>query len=823
MQTERTRETQLLKKMENRIENNRMEQVKITLWALFRAFDGIRKNEDVALFVALLLYLRRKNALHTISNTDIVENITDNQLSISPFILKYNEEIIENENNIELKGLLEKTLSAFDDCFKGKMPQAIDFAHILLNNTFSEEELLYILDLAIENSYVMRGVFYAHSHELSELVEFLLNKDAKNIFDPFGGLMYFATKMKDRSFEAYENNLYTRDLAFFRMGIAGVLDNCSYVCTSPENWPETERFQAIITVPPFGRTVRMEYGKVVIEENAELVSLRRFYDTTQEDGQLITVVPQSFLFSEQKRIQKLREEITKNNWLDAIICLPNNIFSPFTSVSTAVVVLKKQRENSTPVKLVDASSCFTGKERYQFVIDVESIKKLLQNKQYEFTKNDILEQQSNWSVQWYLETRNAVFSEGYTVVKVSDVIETVELRRRFNDTKGRIVNVTSLSSDVYQYEKGVGDFPESNDLKGTAKVTEPVLLLSLIGSPKPTFCNASVDTPIFLKSDVCAYRITNKTVFVGYLCLELSKRLKATKGVIIPRLSKTLILSTRIELPSLDGQRSLIEQKNIVEEARITAELGKVKVGFFEDLLEKRKNEYIEEVRNRKHDMTTPIMQLKHTLPLLERLSGAITEEVSDKFMLYISRLKEATQTLSETVIHLADEDVFANPEPINLGEVLSSYVTTTERYVVAYYPDEAVLEEAGLKKPMVLMGKSDLLRLVGNIVGNAINHGFKGDGHDYSLNIGLTIKDDFYVVDFSNNGKPLPDGMTRERYGMKGVKGKDSDGEGRGGNIVKNITEHYGGDYDVFLQRFAGVDFTHVIVKLPIYRIENE
>lgn len=89
-------------------------------------------------------------------------------------------------------------------------------------------------------------------------------------------------------------------------------------------------------------------------------------------------------------------------------------------------------------------------------------------------------------------------------------------------------------------------------------------------------------------------------------------------------------------------------------------------------------------------------------------------------------------------------------------------------------------------------------------------------------MNISLTIKDGQYFIDFSNNGEPLPDGLTKERYGMKGEKGKDSDGSGTGGYIVKSITEHYGGDYDVYSERFAGMWFTHVIVKLPIYH-DNE
>ena len=55
----------------------------------------------------------------------------------------------------------------------------------------------------------------------------------------------------------------------------------------------------------------------------------------------------------------------------------------------------------------------------------------------------------------------------------------------------------------------------------------------------------------------------------------------------------------------------------------------------------------------------------------------------------------------------------------------------------------------------------------------------------------------------------------------MRNVKGKDSKGQGTGGYVVKSITEHYGGDYDVYVETVDvdGAELTNVLVKLPIYR----
>jgi hypothetical protein len=74
-------------------------------------------------------------------------------------------------------------------------------------------------------------------------------------------------------------------------------------------------------------------------------------------------------------------------------------------------------------------------------------------------------------------------------------------------------------------------------------------------------------------------------------------------------------------------------------------------------------------------------------------------------------------------------------------------------------------------------------------------------------------------MIRFVNNGKPLPEGMDKDRYGMRGVKGKDSKGQGTGGSVVKSITEHYGGDYDIYTQDAGDKQLTFVDVKLPIYK----
>ena len=769
--------------------------------------------------LASLLYLRQNNSL-----IDVRKGIGDegemmirtgNDIWIYPSV-----DVIEKTCNEEFIKLMARTLSQFGNVEDKQ--ELLEVADMLNNVALEDKDWLAFYDMILSSSTSKYYGVFTQPHELSQLASFLLGSKVRRIFDPFGGVMDFATtiiKDRDYFFTANEINYNTSDIAMFRLAMAGVLNQCKINHQNSEEWVIDKKFDAIVTLPPFGLKMHMRDDHGVVNENSEIVALKRFEETTYEDGQLITIVPASFLTMETSSAYALRERLTKRNLLDCVIQLPGGIF-PHTGLVTAVIVLKKHREKGQRIKFIDASTCV--KKDNQYMLDVEAVKRLYDECGLELTTEEILNQKCTWNVQWYWNRLNAEYSQGYTVVRLADLITPVRSARRYPETRGHVVSVGNLSSDCFSYEKRPEDFPMRDIVKNAVKITEPAFFVSLMGAPKPTYCKASEELPVFVRGDIFVFKISNKTIHEGYFCKELAKRLIPTMGALYPKLTKTQILETCVEFPSLDEQRSIVEQKNIFEQARQTAGLDKEKMEWLEALLEKRKHEYIEEVRNRKHDMKTPMGQMRSTLKLLESLANQITGEPAEKLRLYVQRQRRAMDTLSEIVSHIADEEVFATPEPINLSEVLSSCQTATEKYVVAYYPDEAVLKEAGLTKPMVMMGKSDLLRLVQNIIGNAVERGFVDDYPEYSLNISLTIKKGFYIIDFSNNGRPLPEGMTKERYGMKGVKGKGSDGEGKGGYIVKSITEHYGGDYDVYSQQFAGMWFTHVIVKLPIYQ-DNE
>ncbi len=129
---------------------------------------------------------------------------------------------------------------------------------------------------------------------------------------------------------------------------------------------------------------------------------------------------------------------------------------------------------------------------------------------------------------------------------------------------------------------------------------------------------------------------------------------------------------------------------------------------------------------------------------------------------------------------------------------------------------DNGIPSNANMYMPPIYVAPNDFQRLVNNILNNAKRHGFTNPNKkDYVVQINASIdaESGMYQIDFRNNGDPLPEGMNKMRYGIKGEKAGKTAGTGLGGNYVKSFVEYYGGDYDIFMED----GWTVVRICLPI------
>lgn len=799
-------------------------QVKNTLLMFLENFYAVTKHNsvDAITMLASVMYLLKKDALCIKYNANEVK---DNPIwRIDANILKTSG---IPKSYIRFNSLdLCSTLSANDPLYYiinnndssllrwTDISKAVtDTIKYIVSGIILPEQYVDILDGLTKDNREIN--MYEQPKEFSLLAKMLVNVEGKTVFNPFSGLMSFASVLDGYSeYTGKDFNRKVYDYAMIRLGLEDKIDNIILNRINLKYWAD-EKYDLIVTNPPFGLKLSMEDALANGQEDSSTVALRRFEETTSEDGQLFTFVHPSILSSPV--YSSLREELTAKNYLDAVICLPEGILT-YTSIPLSVVILKKNRESGSPIKMIDASQMFTGTRPR--IISVDQIFKAYtedSDKTLNVTSDDIASKLYSWDALYYNAISTETFRNGYDVKALIDILVPVRGDRNFSETEGRCLKISNFPSDWSNYVLNVEDIPVSDSLRNTLKITIPVLLLTMSGKDiKVAFCEASEENPIFVASNVNAYTLSDSNIHMGYLFMELSKKVIPSTGATIPHLNKYSLAMIRIGFPPLTDANSYNLQANLYEEAKSAMVLSKANELGLQKVIETMKSDYINEIRMRKHDMKPFLSQLDSQAKLITFYLDKI-EGNDDVVSAIRQKLTGISNAVSELRLHhnrLTEEDIYGSPEVLNPLDILNELTGTFSNYSVALEVDTIALNEAQIDTPEILISKVDFSTLATTIIENAVSHAFIGESNDYKVLITLSYNanKDVFTIDFKNNGNPMPQGMDKYRYGLKGEKGAKSHGTGLGGYRVKSITRHYNGDYDVFSNRIQNTTTIRVI-----------
>lgn len=274
--------------------------------------------------------------------------------------------------------------------------------------------------------------------------------------------------------------------------------------------------------------------------------------------------------------------------------------------------------------------------------------------------------------------------------------------------------------------------------------------------------------------------------------------------------------------------------KRIIQDGKYRLLLEESASLKLKEKLEAKKTEYINEVRMRKHDMGQYIFELFNIEELLRYYTEKRDQEkeVSQQMESLLNNMRSSLNELSSLLDNLSREETFGESEYIRIDVFLDTLIQRhkADGYRIEYSFDKKSLNDCSEKYgisffldnnelfwlPSIYVSSTELLRLGNNILENAKRHGFTDNNRkDYmvKINVSIDVERNLYQVDFRNNGNPLPEGMNKMRYGIKGEKAGKTAGTGLGGNFVKSFVEHYGGDYDIFMDN----EWTVVRICLPI------
>ena len=673
--------------------------------------------------------------------------------------------------------------------------------------------------------------------EVDDILGMVMEDAAQNVYDPFmrTGINLFYANGK---YHAQATNKFYMYATMLWAGVSGLDTEHIEYADCVKNWDATD-CDFIMVTPEFGKEVITSDGET---ESVSSFSLEKVFGSMNiENRRALLLLPASALTSNGK-MAKLRHDITEANLLDTVVLLPANVFNK-TSIAATIIYLKTGRKQGDPITFVDFSSFIEEKEdldEEKDTIDIERVKEAIDKNDKNFINevsvSDVREREYEWYVPNYMDYVKQV-PAGYRKILLSKLLEPLEetdgsaligcvVREDYlvsNPFEEYVQNpkpfkssfISNLCEDKKDDDDDDGEDDESDkyySYKGTPFVVQ-------YGEKELKTYYHEFELGLFREVNVpksChAYRINTDLIDINYLRLRLAQIDKESNGELRRNGIKRWEGSKGIN-PALLIPLSLEEQRRIYEDAKLNAAVEKARKEGLDKAIDSMKQEYMMEVRMRKHDMKPFLSQLDSQAKLItfyvDKIEG--NDDVVSAIRQKLTGISNAVSELRLHLNRLTEEDIYGTPEVVNPLDILNELTGTFSNYSVALEIDTVALKEAQIDFPEIFISKVDFSTLATTIIENAVSHAFIGESKDYKVLITLSYNaiKDVFTIDFKNNGNPMPQGMDKFRYGLKGEKGAKSHGTGLGGYRVKSITRHYDGDYDVFCNRIQNTTTIRVI-----------
>lgn len=325
------------------------------------------------------------------------------------------------ERNSRLKSLIED----FNKPDLDFRPSRIGNKDVI-GNTYE-----YLISHFASDSGKKGGEFYTPA-EVSELMARLMEpRSGERIYDPTCGsgslLIKMAQQVNDRNFSVYgqESNGSTWALCKMNMFLHDI-DNARIEWGDTIKNPRlTEndklmKFDVVVANPPFSlkkwgesEAENDQYSRfwrgIPPKTKGDYAFVTHMVESMNEHGRMVVVVPHGVLFRGSKE-GKIREQLIKENLLDAVIGLPAQLFFG-TGIPAALLIFKKNRKRDD-ILFIDASREFLdGKKQnklreqdLQKIAETYNKFESIDKYSYVATPEEVKENEYNLNIPRYVDT-----------------------------------------------------------------------------------------------------------------------------------------------------------------------------------------------------------------------------------------------------------------------------------------------------------------------------------------------------------------------------------------------------------------------------------
>lgn len=694
---------------------------------------------------------------------------------------------------------------------------------------FSRERLIeFFSEIFDELLYKLSNAQGKHSGEVIqplEITQFIMNlahlSDDAKVYNPFAGVASFGTFLShNQRYFGQENNKRIWALGTLRLMAHGQDDSNYIIDDSIEHWNNFEKFDLVVASPPFNLPIPKYVHSRYSGEQYETVDnfiIDNGINSINENGQLIVMLPLSFLFNSGRK-GRLKERFVENNLIDKIITLPSGLLNN-TSIAVCIVVLKKRTKRPGYIQFVDATTFFTKDgPRSKILNSTELYNLILNESENEFLRyvsnSEIYNNEFDLSVKrYFLED-----TEGSKLSSFTDII------RGFNapqNVKMRQVQIKNLKDDIFDSILTSDELDSKLVQRTTLKVIEEscILLTTRWNTLKPTYFKFTGE-PIVISNAVIAIRLNENKVDPTFLINEFSanyvkKQLDSYRiGSIQPILRLKDLKNIVIKLPAINEQRAKVS--GIIE---LSTRLKEIKSDK-EDLLSGIKNEEAESSTSLSHVLGKPLLSIGSSL---EIIMSTLSKEHPNWRDIIISesrqfKMSDAFDSISKNVKYiqeLADENTALvsvssfNLTEINFLKFLSEFVKNEKKSLKNNIELKLDIHEdikEQMNNTVFIFGNEQKLKIVLiNLIDNAKNHAFIDKDLDNSINIeilpftgneqeasilnyDINGRNSYVEVRVSNTGKAFSKDFTLGDYVRKNFAVGKTRNRGLGGYEVNEI-----------------------------------
>ncbi len=658
--------------------------------------------------------------------------------------------------------------------------------------------------------------WYKQPEALTKLI-FSLSKYSSqdSVYNPFAGVASYGVQIGEGfiHYAGEEINDKVWAVGYLRL-MAHNIDASQYrkadsITEWQAKYPDNAnlpKYDIIISTPPFGvrlnKSIGSECEPYNMNTSLDEVFLTRSLYGLSERGRLVGLFSTRILFA--NGLPKLiREKTIQQDLLETVILLPQNTL-PGTSIPSTILLYSKNKARKGYVTIVDASTFYTKSKRRN-ELDVDSILNLTNTLDEKFVRvvsnSEIEANDYNINPARYFQ-KEEVLPEGYKTIKLSDIAKVVT-GSKLSCLTGKIVNIGDLSANSLDCEKDIVDLADVDLKPNFRMITEPVLVLSMVRTLKPTYFQASVSNPIYVSPNVLALSIDSSKIDVKYLAFELARKSETLQiGAVIPRFNRTEILNLHITVPDIENSAdALLREKADIEKALYANKEAMVRELGLSAVIDAQKQELFTLISHRKHRINPYFSGMQDNLTMLrdeltETGSVSLDHKISSNYTVaeLLGNLEQQIAEVKALFKNLTSELVVDEKSTFDFEKLVTAYKYVSKNPNLHL---DIVIKGDGSNCGLdmtIVSSPSSIKELIDIVIENAERHAFAGRKRG-NIEIVYGENKESVYVQILNDGIPLGEDFNEELSFSEGYTYSNTGNSGKGLFRAKQICLNIGAE----------------------------